>query len=196
MLSYPDQELLDARPELTDAVQALPAGRSQTALARFCAWWRGEDPLTLQQHYVQTFDLDKRCGLYLTFYGEGDRRERGSALLRLKRLYRAAGLPLEGSELPDYLPVMLEFAATAPSGQGAIVLREHRAALELVRLSLRERNTPYADVLDAVCDTLGEISAADRARAIKLAASGPPRELVGLEPFAPPEVMPSAEARR
>ncbi|MGH2896396.1 MAG: nitrate reductase molybdenum cofactor assembly chaperone, partial [Solirubrobacteraceae bacterium] len=112
------------------------------------------------------------------------------------RLYRAAGLPLKGTELPDYMPVMLEFAAAAASGQGAIVLREHRAALELVRLSLRERQTPYADVIEAVCLTDGEISATDRARAIKLAASGPPQELVGLEPFAPPEVMPSAEARR
>jgi nitrate reductase delta subunit len=196
LLSYPDQELLDARPELSDAVEELPPTSSRTALQRFCAWWGHEDQLALQQHYVQTFDLDKRCGLYLTFYGEGDRRERGTALLRLKRLYRAAGLPLEGSELPDYLPVMLEFAAAAPSGQGTIVLREHRAALELVRLSLRERQTPYAEVLEGVCHTLGEISAADRARAIKLAASGPPQELVGLEPFAPPEVMPGTGARR
>jgi len=195
LLSYPDQELLDARVQLSSAVEELPSP-SRTALERFCAWWVSEHPLALQQHYVQTFDFDKRCGLYLTFYGEGERRERGSSLLRLKRLYRAAGLPLEGSELPDYLPVMLEFAAAAPSGHGQIVLREHRAALELVRASLRERETPYADVLDAVCDTLGALSATERARAIKLAASGPPHELVGLEPFAPPEVMPSAEARR
>jgi nitrate reductase delta subunit len=117
------------------------------------------------------------------------------ALLRLKRLYRAAGLPLEGSELPDYLPVMLEFAAAAPQGRGEIVLREHRAALELVRRSLHERGTPYADLVEAVCLTVGEPSAADRARAIKLAAAGPPHELVGLEPFAPPEVMPTTEAR-
>ena len=196
LLQYPDQELLDARADLSAAVQELPATPARRALQQFCAWWGGEDPLALQQHYVKTLDLDKRCGLYLSFYGEGDRRERGSVLLRLKRLYRAAGLPLEGTELPDYLPVMLEFAAAAPSGQGSIVLREHRAALELVRASLRERRTPYADVLEAVCRTVGEISAADRARAIKLAAAGPPQELVGLEPFAPPEVMPSAEARR
>ena len=196
LLQYPDQELLDARAELSTAVQELPGTPARGALQRFCAWWGSEDPLALQQHYVETFDLDKRCGLYLGFYGEGDRRERGSALLRLKRLYRAAGLPLEGTELPDYLPVMLEFAAAAPSGRGSIVLREHRAALELVRASLRERQTPYADVLEAICLTVGEISAADRARAVKLAASGPPQELVGLEPFAPPEVMPSAEARR
>lgn len=143
-----------------------------------------------------TFDLEKRCGLYLTFYGEGDRRERGMALLRLRRLYRAAGLPQDGRELPDYLPVMLEFAAAAPARRGELVLREHRAALELVRLGLRESGSPYADLLDAVCAALGEPSAADHARAIKLAASGPPSELVGLEPFAPPEVMPDSGARR
>ena len=85
---------------------------------------------------------------------------------------------------------MLEFAASAPGGRGAIVLREHRPALELLRGALEDRETPYADVVAAVCSTLGEPSAADRARAIKLAAAGPPSELVGLEPFAPPEVMP------
>lgn len=196
LLSYPDSELLDARRELCGAVEELPASPARAALARFCSWWEDEDLLALQQHYVSTFDLEKRCGLYVTFYGEGDRRERGIALLRLKRLYRAAGLPLAGSELPDYLPVMLEFAAAAPSSRGAIVLREHRAALELLRTSLRERATPYAEVLDAVCLTLGELSARDRARAITLAASGPPQELVGLEPFAPPEVMPTGDQRR
>jgi nitrate reductase delta subunit len=117
------------------------------------------------------------------------------ALLRLKRMYRAAGLPLEGPELPDYLPVMLEFAASAPGGQGEIALREHRPALELLRSALEDRGTPYADVVATVCGTLGEPSAADRARALKLAAAGPPSELVGLEPFAPPEVMPVTEAQ-
>lgn len=196
LLQYPDEELLDGRSELTAIVAELPTRPATAAIERFCDWWSGTDPLALQQHYVETFDLNKRSGLYLTFYGEGDKRERGMALLRLKRLYRAAGLPLETGELPDYLPVMLEFAAAAPRGQGNLVLREHRAALELVRASLRERETPYAHLLDAVCLTVGEPSATDRARAIKLAASGPPQELVGLEPFAPPEVMPTSGARR
>ena len=80
---------------------------------------------------VEAIDLNKRSGLYLTFYSEGDKRERGSSLVRLKQLYRAAGLPLEGTELPDYLPVMLEFAAAAPDGRGEIVLRENRAALDV-----------------------------------------------------------------
>jgi nitrate reductase delta subunit len=196
LLLYPDDWLLERRDEVRAAVTELPPGPAAEALGRFVEWLTETDPLAIAQHYVETIDLHKRSGLYLTFYGEGDRRERGSALLRLKQLYRAAGLPLEGTELPDYLPVMLEFAATAPDGRGELVLREHRAALELVRLSLREHESPYAEVVDAVSVTLGALPAADRASVVRLVAGGPPTELVGLEPFAPPEVMPSAGAHR
>lgn len=196
LLQYPGEELLAARAEIGGAVAALPRSPARTALERFLAWGDRTEPVAAAQHYVEAIDLNKRSGLYLTFYSDGDKRERGSALVRLKQLYRAAGLPLEGTELPDYLPVMLEFAAMAPRGRGEIVLRENRAALELVRLSLRDLASPYAELLDAVCEALGPASAAERARAAGIAAAGPPQELVGLEPFAPPEVMPGAEARR
>ncbi|HWB69256.1 MAG TPA: nitrate reductase molybdenum cofactor assembly chaperone [Solirubrobacterales bacterium] len=195
-LQYPDEELLGACEDFCDALAELPRSPAVMALERFFEWWSRSEPEAIAAHYVEAIDLNKRSGLYLTFYSDGDKRERGAALLRLKRLYRAAGLPLEGTELPDYLPVMLEFAASAPEGRGELVLREHRAALELVRLALRDLGSPYAEVLDAVCETLGAASAAERARAGALVAAGPPQELVGLEPFAPPEVMPSAEARR
>jgi nitrate reductase molybdenum cofactor assembly chaperone NarJ/NarW len=90
---------------------------------------------------------------------------------------------------------MLEFAAAAPPGYGDMVLREHRAALELVRAGLHERATAYASVLDAVCLTLGALSPAARARAVKLAASGPPQELVGLEPGTKPDQRSSVPRR-
>lgn len=195
LLQYPDEELLAARPDLIAAATDLPSSPAKVAIEKFCRWWADSEPLAVQQHYVETFDLDKRCGLYLTFYGEGDRRQRGSALLRLKRLYRAAGLPLEGSELPDYLPVMLEFAAAVPDPRmGTFVLREHRAALELLRHSLDGRDTPYVHVIHAVCLAVGEPTAADRARAAKLAAAGPPVELVGLERPSPQRAMPAGES--
>jgi len=76
------------------------------------------------------------------------------------------------------------------------VLGEHRPALELVRLSLHERESPYAHALDAVCKQVGGLSARERLSLDRLVAQGPPQELVGLEPFAPPEVMPSTGARR
>ena len=158
---YPGEGLRSAQSEILDAIRELPRTAAARELEDFCDWWAQTDPLAVAQHYVETLDLNKRSGLYLTFYGEGDKRERGTALLRLKRMYRAAGLPLACTELPDYLPVMLEFAAAAPPGYGEVVLREHHAALELVRLSLRERESPYAHLIDAVCLTLGAPSAAD-----------------------------------
>jgi nitrate reductase delta subunit len=195
-LQYPDQELVAGRVELARAAAELPRSASADALVRFFEWFLRATPLELAQHYVKTFDLHKRSALYLTFYSLGDRRDRGLALVRLKKLYRAAGFPLGGSELPDYLPVMLEFAAAVPPEKGELVLSEHRPALELVRLALHDQESPYAHPLDAVCEQVGRLSAAERMGLDRLIEQGPPRELVGLEPFAPPEVMPSTGARR
>lgn len=196
LLQYPDERLLGARAELLAAVHELPPSPHKDALARFCAYWAETAPTTLAQTYVETFDLQKRSGLYLSFYLYGDTRRRGVELLRLKQLYRAAGLPLERGELPDYLPVMLEFAALASPGYGEIVLAEYRAALALLQMSLRELDSPYVHLLDALCAGLPEMALPEQERLRRLIAEGPPREDVGLEPFAPPEVMPRSEVRR
>jgi nitrate reductase molybdenum cofactor assembly chaperone NarJ/NarW len=185
-LQYPDDDVLSARDELAAAATGLP----RADLRGFFAWFAAAAPLELAREYVKTFDLGKRSALYLTFHALGDRRDRGMALLRLKRLYRAAGLPLGDDELPDFLPVMLEFASAAAPGHGELVLREQRAPLELIRLSLHDQRSPYAPVLDAVCEQIGGMSARERVSLDRLLAAGPPQELVGLEPFAPPEVMP------
>jgi len=195
-LQYPDEELINGRSELVAAAAKLSRGPIAEALGLFFAWFAQAPALELAQHYVKTFDLHKRTGLYVTFYSHGDRRERGLVLLRLKQLYRAAGLPPEGPELPDYLPLMLEFAATAAPEKGDLVLREHRPALEVIRLSLHDQESPYEHVLDAVCELAGGLSTSERLSLDRLLAQGPPQELVGLEPFAPPEVMPNVEARR
>jgi nitrate reductase delta subunit len=150
----------------------------------------------LEQEYVETFDLRRRRTLNVSYYLYGDTRRRGVALLRLKRLYAAGGLVLESDELPDHLPVMLEFAAFAPDGYGEQVLREHRVGIELLRLSLRGGGFAHADVLEAVSAALPGLGQRESAAVRRLAAEGPPDEQVGLEPFAPPEVMPSTGARR
>jgi nitrate reductase delta subunit len=182
LLQYPSDELLAARAELADAA----AGR----VARFADWWAGEPAGELQRTYVETFDFTRRNSLYLTYHVHGDRRQRGVALLRLKQRYAAAGLDLLDGELPDYLPVMLEFAALAPEDVGLAALAECRDAIELVRSSLHEVGSPYALLLDEVAALLPGLSSAQAARVRRLAAEGPPSEQVGLEPFAPPEVMP------
>jgi nitrate reductase delta subunit len=194
-LQYPDELLLKGRSDLMEAAALLHRGPAADALGAFFDWFTRTPGLELQRLYVTTFDLHKRIGLYVTYFTLGDRRERGLALLRLKNLYRAAGFEAEGPELPDYLPMMLEFAAAAAPDHGDLVLREHRPALELIRLGLAEQASPYEHVLRAVCMLVGGLTAADRLRLDRLVVEGPPHELVGLEPFAPPEVMPEGGAR-
>jgi nitrate reductase delta subunit len=190
LLRYPDERVVAARAEVEAQVAALPPSPVQSALERFLRSWRG-DATELAATYVETFDMRRRASLYLSYYAHGDTRQRGMALLRLKKLYRAAGLPLENSELPDHLAIMLAFAAVAPAGYGDALLAEHRPAIELLRLSLQDLGSPYAHVLDAVAALLPPLSVTERAEVARLAREGPPDEAVGLEPYGPPEAMPT-----
>jgi nitrate reductase molybdenum cofactor assembly chaperone NarJ/NarW len=178
LLRYPDDAVRAARADIA----ALPPGPVREALERFAAEWSG-DPAD----YVGTFDLRRRAALELTYYAHGDTRERGMALLRLKKLYRAAGLPMDSPQLPDHLTVMLAFAALAPAGYGEALLTEHRPAIELLRLSLHDLASPYAHLLDAIAACLPQLSVSDRSEVARLAREGPPEEAVGLEPYGPPE---------
>ncbi|MGH7698804.1 MAG: nitrate reductase molybdenum cofactor assembly chaperone, partial [Candidatus Dormibacteria bacterium] len=196
LLQYPSEEILEQRTELAEAIAELPASPARVALERFFAHFGVHPAVELQQEYVATFDLQKRSSLYLSFYTEGDTRKRGMALLRLKHIYGAAGLRLGGRELPDYLPVMLEFAEMAPEGLGGRILAEHRTGLEVLRLHLRESESAYVHLLEAICMGLPRLRLAELEKARSLLQEGPPDEQVGLQPFAPPEVMPAMEARR
>ena len=190
LLRYPDERVLAARPEARRRCEAMPDGPARDAVRRFLAGWDRE-PAALAADYVETFDLRRRASLHLTYYAHGDTRERGMALLRLKGLYRAAGLPLEDPELPDHLAVMLAFAALAPPGHGEALLAHHRPAIELLRLSLHDLGSPFADLLDALAAHLPPLSVAERDAVARLAREGPPDEAVGLEPYGPPEAMPA-----
>jgi nitrate reductase delta subunit len=185
LLAYPDDALLEALPELREACAALPRAERRSlepVLDRLAG-----DPLPeLRRSYVETFDFDRRCGLHLTYHTHGDRRQRGLELVRLKRRYAEAGIPLDGSELPDYLPVVLEFASLRPE-EGRELLASFRSVLELVRAALHDRGSLYAGVLDALCAALPQPSAAQLRETRRLAEEGPPAELVGLEPNAVPE---------
>ncbi|HSC93164.1 MAG TPA: nitrate reductase molybdenum cofactor assembly chaperone [Gaiellaceae bacterium] len=178
LLGYPDASILGVRPEL------LPRGPARRALERFAASLDGVDLGTLQREYVDTFDFDRRASLHLTFHLYGDRRRRGIELVRLKRRYAEAGLALDDGELPDALPVVLEFAALAPEA-GAAVLAGLLEPIELVRTRLTERGSRYAHLLDAVAATLPRPTRRQAERVRRLAAEEPPAELVGLEPARP-----------
>jgi nitrate reductase molybdenum cofactor assembly chaperone NarJ/NarW len=186
LLSYPDGAVRDRLPLLAAAVAELRKGTARAALERFLAHAAATPPRELAEHYVATFDRRRRCCLYLTWYSDGDTRRRGQSMAELKARYRSGGLELAQPELPDYLPLVLEYAATADLADGLALLQEHRAGLELLRLALLDAGSPYAAVVEAVCSLLPGASPQDRAAALRLARTGPPQETVGLEPFAVP----------
>jgi nitrate reductase delta subunit len=187
LLEHPDEP-----PDSEEA--ALPDGPAGEAVARFLAVTRGLERDELCRRYVATFDFDRRANLYLTFHLYGDRRRRGIELVRLKRRFREAGLELAEGELPDYLPVLLEFAELAPD-QGTALLAELRGSVELIRTALHERESPYAHLLDAVALSLPALTRRQAEAVRRLAAEGPPTELVGLDSFTPPELEPFLAGR-
>lgn len=168
-LDYPDDDVMVSRTAI--AADASPR------LAGFARWWAEADPRQLRERYVADLDLRAGTALYLTHHRFGDRRDRGRALIALKRLYREAGWELDHWELPDYLPVVLELAAADPE-VGMPLLAEYRVELEAIRRNLERAGSPWAEVLGAVAE---ELPPADEDEVARLLDEGPPTELVGLE---------------
>jgi nitrate reductase molybdenum cofactor assembly chaperone NarJ/NarW len=186
LLSYPDAAVRERLPLLTDAVAELPNGAARAGLERFLDHATATPSRELAEHYVATFDRRRRCCLYLTWYSDGDTRRRGQSLADLRARYRRSGFDVVQSELPDYLPLVLEYAAMVDASDGLALLQEQRAGLELLRLALSDVASPYAAVVEAVCSLLPGPSPRDRQAALRLARTGPPKETVGLEPYSVP----------
>ncbi|MSV43929.1 MAG: nitrate reductase molybdenum cofactor assembly chaperone [Actinobacteria bacterium] len=182
LLQYPDEDLVGMATALRSSLPQLPR-ESAIPIARFLDHLSREPLLDLQSEYVATFDMKRRNCLYLTYYLNGDTRLRGMALWRFQEAFRQRGFAVEGGELPDFLPAVLELAAIGHEDMAVALLLEHQAGIRVLGESLDEMRSPYADVIRAVEITLPEPSPEITAAAHSLAAQGPPVEAVGLEPF-------------
>lgn len=193
LLAYPDGALLDRLDGLADAVAELP-DPVRAPLSEFLGHLGGTPIGEVQRHFVEVFDMKRRACPYLTYWTHGDTRNRGVAILRFKQAYQDSGFVIGAEELPDHLAVLLEFAAVGDRVTGDALLAEHAAPIGLLREALHDLGSVYAHVLDAVVATLPEITPQLQARMTELAASGPPAEQVGLEPF--PTALTTTGARR
>lgn len=185
LLAYPDTETVE-RAELVRSALAEAAPARLAEIAPLLDLWATRSATVLQNHYVETFDLSRRHTLYLSYYTDGDTRRRGETLMTIKQRYRKSDFLVDThGELTDYLPLILEYAARVDPADGALLLQEFRRSLELLRLALIDRKTPYAGVITAICATLPGASPKDKQAVMAMAASGPPTESVGLEPYDP-----------
>ena len=183
LLGYPDRELINSLPAIRQALEEV--GADVQAVEPLMQWLTERPLAEVQGDYVQEFDLSRRHPLHLTYWTDGDTRRRGEALLAFKQMYRENGRELDDSELPDHLPVVLEFAALVNPQDGAQLLQRYRPSLELLRLALKDDSLPQLGAVELVCSTLPGPSPQDRDAVMKMAGYGPPTETVGLQPFDP-----------
>jgi nitrate reductase delta subunit len=180
LLEYPTEELVGRRDVLGAAVATLPAPVREP-VCRFLTVLDTVPLGRLQRDYVETFDVTRRCCLYLTYFAHGDTRKRGLALVQFKQAYRKAGVEFDAAELPDHLCVVLEFGAAHDPDTAWRLLNDHRAGVEMLRIALAEKGSPWHDLLLALASTLPELKGEDEEKMIALIAQGPPSEEVGLD---------------
>ena len=179
LLDYPDREWFSRAPELRAHAAMLPSDVGDP-LTRFidAALAAGEDEW--QRRYVATFDLKRKCSLYLSYFATGDTRKRGTALVTFLEAYRAVGWEFDADELPDYLPAVLEFSARSESPIAQGLLAAHREGIEVLRQALEALESPWALAVRAVTLSLPKVDQATQDRIFALVTEGPPTETVGL----------------
>ena len=170
LLSYPDAQL---RGDLSDMRQALVAERAlPTArlaeLGALMSTLETGNALENEAEYVEVFDRGRATSLHLFEHVHGDSRDRGPAMIDLAQTYEKAGLFLGPNEMPDYLPVVLEFVSTQPPPEARAFLSEMAHIFNAIFNALQKRDSMYASVLGALLELSGE-----KAHPVKIVADEP-----------------------
>lgn len=158
LLGYPDAELRANLPELRAALQAeraLAPPRLAELGALIDSLERGK-PLDMEAAYVELFDRGRATSLHLFEHVHGDSRDRGPAMIDLAQTYEKAGMYLAEGEMPDFLPVLLEFTSTQPPAEAREFLAEMAHIFNAIFAALQQRESAYASVLGALLELAGE----------------------------------------
>jgi nitrate reductase molybdenum cofactor assembly chaperone NarJ/NarW len=156
LLSYPTEDVQQAGDELRAVLreEALLPATVQAVLERLIADFAAADLYDLQERYVELFDRSRSLSLYLFEHVHGEGRDRGQAMIDLKSLYEKHGLLSANNELPDFLPLFLEFLSTLPIEEARKLLGQIDHIRRALGGRVEKRQAPYAILFDA----LGELA--------------------------------------
>jgi nitrate reductase delta subunit len=156
LLRYPDAAMREPLPEVRSVLETATAlGKARRAELGALADRLLANGLHAEAVYVGLFDRGRGTSLYLFEHVHGDSRDRGPAMVDLIKTYERAGLLLDPSELPDYLPVLLEFASTQPPPEASAFVGEFAHILQAIAQTLRQRDSDYFCVIAAVLELAG-----------------------------------------
>ncbi|HEX9753527.1 MAG TPA: nitrate reductase molybdenum cofactor assembly chaperone [Methyloceanibacter sp.] len=152
LLSYPDEELQKATPELRTVIdeETLIPADSRRLLDALLEEIATGDLYALQERYVDQFDRTRSLSLHLFEHVHGESRDRGQAMIDLKSLYEQNGLYLSAAELPDFVPAFLEFLSMLPLTQARTLLSQTAHILTALAERLQKRHSPYAAIFQAL----------------------------------------------
>ena len=165
LLHYPDDDLLYRLDEVGAAARRLPAGETRTAVEAFLSYLGAHAPIRLQENYTAAFDMRPATTLNLTYHAFGDNEKRAQAMARLQRLYDRAGWECITGELPDYLPLLLEFLAIHPRPETAAPVWECLQAVKSLVEGLETTAPAYAALLRPLARAAAETAGTDDGRA-------------------------------
>ncbi|GAA4942802.1 hypothetical protein GCM10023224_26650 [Streptomonospora halophila] len=154
LLGPPEGRFFERLPLVRRALLELPAISARRSLTDLCDRVAAEPEADLRAQYARAFDTRQRRTLHLLDHADGDARRRRRVRARIAGLYAHRGWRTVGTEEPDHLAVVLEFAARCDPGRGERLLGRLRPGMERLRAAMAGLGTPYAGVLDAVCATL------------------------------------------
>lgn len=168
ILSYPTPELQAAMPEIGGvlAAETRLTAAARRALRPLIEELGGRDIYECQETYVGLFDRSRTLSLNLFEHVHGESRDRGGAMVSLVEMYRDAGYDPVTSELPDHLPVLLEFLATRPFAEAQDTLADAAHILDALNTRLARRDSGYGAVFAALLQLSG--AKADKAAVAEL----------------------------
>mgnify|MGYP003110114550 CR=1 FL=1 len=183
LLSYPEEALQAEARLCVDVIrkEGLVPERIVTSLAKLAEQLASTDLFELQAGYVDLFDRTRSVSLHLYEHVHGESRERGPAMVALVELYKTHGLEMEVSDLPDYLPVFLEFLSILPEKEAASLIGEAAHVLAAIEERLKKRQSPYRAVFGALQSVSDKPADRDAVASLLSIADDDPADLEALD---------------
>ena len=164
LLNYPSKEYLQSLREVEEEIAEINVPEIKEELSRFCRDAGDKSLNELIATYVYTFDFGKKTNLYVTYMSNGEQRERGMDLLFLKNYYKMHGFAVTDKELPDYLPIILEFAGQVELEVSKTIFERYLTNIKEIETRLNEEENLYGHILRALTLALEKVNIAKPVR--------------------------------
>jgi nitrate reductase molybdenum cofactor assembly chaperone NarJ/NarW len=182
LLSYPEAETLDALDDMAAVIEQenlLQEDHKKSVLALIDSY-RGVDLLDSQEDYVALFDRGRFLSLHIFEHVHGESRDRGQAMVNLLQMYESHGFEMSTHELPDYIPLFLEFLSQQEQAEAVQLLHDAMPVLSLLGARLTERGSGFSAIFDALSGFAGEPEALAEIRQ-QAATEGEDETLVNMD---------------